>query len=78
MLEGWTDDMYQIRRSRGDNYFDILFIVQVLIGYFLILNLMIAVQFMFLEEAFNDLEDKKLKEVARAKAELDFNAGGEN
>ena len=43
MLEGWTDDMYQIRRSRGDNYFDILFIVQVLIGYFLILNLMIAV-----------------------------------
>lgn len=33
---------------------------------------------MFLEEAFNDLEDKKLKEVARAKAELDFNAGGEN
>ena len=42
-LEGWTDRMYLIRRATGVYYYDIYFLLIVIIGVFFILNLMVAV-----------------------------------
>ena len=44
-LEQWTDMMYQVRRVYGHHYFDMYFVITVQFGAFLVLNLMIAVQF---------------------------------
>ena len=51
-LEGWTDRMYYIRRATGVYYYDIYFILVVLIGVFFILNLMVAVQFSYFNASF--------------------------
>lgn len=47
-LEGWSDDMYQVRRSSGNQVFDIYFLCTVIFGAFFVMNLLIAVQFDFL------------------------------
>jgi len=42
-LEGWTDMMYIVRDAERTMVFDIFFIMCVILGNFVILNLMIAV-----------------------------------
>ena len=57
-LEGWTDMMYLVREAEGSLTFDPLFIFIVLFGAYFVLNLMIAVQFTYLGEAFDE-EDRR-------------------
>jgi len=76
-LEGWTDVMYQVRRVNGNYYYDAFFILTVELGAYLVLNLMIAVQFEYLDKAFTEINEKKMKDVAADKAELLENIGGE-
>jgi len=76
-LEGWTDVMYQVRRVNGNYYYDAFFILTVELGAYLVLNLMIAVQFEYLDKAFTEINEKKMKDVAADKAELLENTGGE-
>jgi len=57
-LEAWTDMMYIVREAEGNTSFDILFIFIVLFGAYFVLNLMIAVQFTYLGEAFDE-EDRR-------------------
>lgn len=47
-LEGWSDNMIQVRRSTGNVYFDVYFMITVIFGAFFVMNLLIAVQFDFL------------------------------
>lgn len=47
-LEGWTDIMYKIRSATGTVAYDIFFILVVIFGSFFVLNLMVAVQFSYL------------------------------
>lgn len=63
-LEGWTDIMYVMRDATDSRLYDIFFILCVLFGAFFVLNLMIAVQFTYLGEAFDEDErrQKELKE----------------
>lgn len=63
-LEGWTDMMYIMRDATHSKYSDAFFITCVLFGAFFVLNLMIAVQFTYLGEAFDEDErrQKELKE----------------
>lgn len=59
-LEGWSGFMYMARNAnQGSLLFDSFFIVSVVFGAFFVLNLMIAVQFNFLDEAFNEIEENK-------------------
>ena len=60
-LEGWSDDMYQVRQSAGSMVFDIYFLATVIFGAFFVMNLLIAVQFDFLQRAFTESDDEKLK-----------------
>lgn len=48
-LEGWTDTMYMIRETTNSNSYDLFFIICVVFGTFFVLNLMIAVQFTYLQ-----------------------------
>jgi len=61
-LEGWTDMMYIVRAAERSNFTDLLFVSCVLFGAFFVLNLMIAVQFTYLGEAFDE-EDRRQKEL---------------
>ena len=60
-LEGWTEMMYVVREAGGTYLNDLLFYIIVLFGAFFVLNLMIAVQFTYLGEAFDE-EERKQKE----------------
>lgn len=53
-LENWSEMMYIVRQSEQSNVFDSFFILCVVIGAFFVLNLMIAVQFTYLGEAFDE------------------------
>ncbi len=55
-LEGWTDMMYIIRHVENTYLYDIFFLMVVITGNFIILNLMIAVQAAFLDSAFEEEE----------------------
>ena len=55
-LEAWTDMMYIVREADESTTFDILFIFIVLFGAYFVMNLMIAVQFTYLGEAFDEEE----------------------
>ena len=57
-LEGWTGMMYIVRDAKRSTSFDIFFVSCVLFGAFFVLNLMIAVQFTYLGEAFDE-EDRR-------------------
>lgn len=61
-LEGWTSMMYIIRKSERTYLYDFFFISCVLFGAFFVLNLMIAVQFTYLGEAFDE-EERRQKEI---------------
>jgi len=52
--------MYIVREAMGTYAYDLFFISSVLFGAFFVLNLMIAVQFTHLGEAF-DAEDRRQK-----------------
>lgn len=67
-MEGWTDMMYLVREAENTEFYDFFFVMAVIIGSFVILNLMIAVQSNFLDKAFDE-EDAKLKD-AQNKADL--------
>ncbi len=54
-ISGWTEDMYMVRRFIGNPYFDFYFIVVVVFGNFFVLNLLIAVQYDFLNRAFGEV-----------------------
>jgi len=57
-LEGWTEVMYKVRNaSGGKKSLDIFFIVSVVFGAFFVLNLMIAVQYNYLNSAMNEIEE---------------------
>lgn len=64
-----------MRRATGVFYYDIFFILTVELGAYLVLNLMIAVQFEYLDVAFTEINDKKLKDAADEKIELEENIG---
>jgi hypothetical protein len=57
-LEGWTEMMYIVRDAEGTYAYDFFFLACVIFGSFVILNLMIAVQASYLDQAF-DAEDLK-------------------
>ena len=42
-LEGWSDNMYQVRRFTHNIYFDAYFLLCVIFGAFFVMNLLIAV-----------------------------------
>ena len=71
-LEGWSGVMYQIRMSRGGFSVegDIFCVACVVFGALFVLNLMIAVQFNFLDEAFNEIEMQKQKEKEKHEEEM--------
>lgn len=72
-LEGWTDTMYIVRRSEGSYLYDMFFVFCVIFGAFFVLNLMIAVQFNFLNVAFDEIDKKKAADKERAiKEKEDF------
>ena len=55
--------MYKVREANGGAYtFDIFFIASVVFGAFFVLNLMIAVQFQFLDQSFKEIQEDKEKE----------------
>ena len=59
-LEGWSDVMYKVRNAHGgDVYWDLFFIASVVFGAFFVLNLMIAVQFNYLDESFREVAEKR-------------------
>lgn len=53
-LEGWTDVMYMIRQSQDTYFYDVFFVLTVVMGTFFVLNLMIAVQFSYLQSTLTD------------------------
>jgi hypothetical protein len=72
-LEGWSDNMYQVRRRHGSTVFDIYFIATVIFGSFFVMNLLIAVQFDFLQRAFTEIDDEKAAQLLRDKEEEEEN-----
>lgn len=42
-LEGWTDMMYIVRDAEGTLIYDFFFVMCVVVGNFIILNLLVAV-----------------------------------
>jgi len=57
-LEGWTDMMYIVRDAEGTIMYDLFFISCVVLGSFVILNLMIAVQASYLDQAFDEEDNR--------------------
>lgn len=58
-LEGWTDMMYIVRDAEGTYFYDLFFLSCVIVGNFIILNLMVAVQSSYLDKAFDEEEERK-------------------
>lgn len=58
-LEGWTDMMYIVRDAEGTLVYDMFFLMCVIVGNFIILNLMVAVQSAYLDKAFDEEEARK-------------------
>lgn len=70
-LEGWTDMMYTVRDAEETLVYDIFFLMCVIVGNFIILNLVIAVQSAFLDKAFDEEDERKagiLEKVENKKA----------
>lgn len=66
-LEGWTDMMYIVRDAEGTLVYDFFFVMCVVVGNFIILNLLVAVQSAFLDKAFD--EEAEIKQAIIDKAE---------
>ena len=60
-LEGWTDAMYMVKEAARTYSFDVFFLIIVVLGAMVILNLMVAVQSSFLDQAFDE-EESEIKE----------------
>lgn len=58
-LEGWTDMMYIVRDTERSYIYDIFFLMCVVLGSFVILNLMVAVQASYLDQAFEEEEQQQ-------------------
>lgn len=58
-LEGWTDMMYIVRDAEGTLIYDFFFVMCVVVGNFIILNLLVAVQSAFLDKAFDEEAEMK-------------------
>lgn len=58
-LEGWTDMMYIVREAEKTLVYDLFFLSCVIVGNFIILNLMVAVQSAYLDKAFDEEETRK-------------------
>lgn len=58
-LEGWTDMMYTVRDTEETLVYDIFFLMCVIVGNFIILNLVVAVQSAFLDKAFDEEDERK-------------------
>jgi hypothetical protein len=58
-LEGWTDMMYIVRDTERTFAYDALFLLCVVLGSFVILNLMVAVQASYLDQAFEEEEQQQ-------------------
>ena len=58
-LEGWTDMMYTVRDAEETLIYDIFFLMCVIVGNFIILNLVVAVQSAFLDKAFDEEDERK-------------------
>lgn len=58
-LEGWTGMMYTVRDVEETFVYDIFFLMCVICGNFIILNLVIAVQSAFLDKAFDEDDERK-------------------
>lgn len=65
-LEGWTDMMYIVRDGEGTLVYDTFFLMCVIVGNFIILNLVVAVQSAYLDKAFDE-EDAKKQELEEKK-----------
>lgn len=62
-LEGWTDMMYVIRDVEDTYLYDAFFLLCVVVGSMVILNLMVAVQSSYLDSAFD--EEEKMQQEAQ-------------
>ena len=52
--------MYQVRNANGGSKsYDVFFFLSVIFGTFFVLNLMIAVQFNYLNQSFEEVEKQK-------------------
>lgn len=60
--------MYIVRDAERNNGYDPFFVLSVVLGSFVIMNLMIAVQASYLDQAFDE-EDNRQKEI-KEKVEL--------
>lgn len=71
-LEGWTDMMYIVRDAEGTLVYDTFFLMCVIVGNFIILNLVVAVQSAFLDKAFDEEDARKaeIDEKREAKRKL--------
>lgn len=58
-LEGWTAMMYTFRDVEETLVYDFFFLMCVIIGNFIILNLVVAVQSSFLDKAFDEDDARK-------------------
>lgn len=67
-LEGWTDMMYIVRDAEQTLVYDIFFLMCVIVGNFIILNLMVAVQSAYLDKAFDEEEARKQEIVDKIEA----------
>ena len=56
--------MYFARKATGTYGYDVYFLLTVIVGTFFILNLMVAVQFKYLSDAFHSVE--KVNETDRS------------
>jgi hypothetical protein len=59
-LEGWTDMMYLVREAESSYSYDLFFVFCVIIGSFVVLNLLIAVQASYLETSFNEEDERRI------------------
>lgn len=73
-LEDWSSVMYKVRNAHnGAVITDLFFILSVVFGAFFVLNLMIAVQFNYLDESFRDVAEEQEKAKKAALAEKQEN-----
>ena len=77
-LEGWTDMMYIVRQAERSFAYDVFFLLCVIMGSFVILNLMIAVQSSYLDKAFDEEEETRRDHQAKLEHKKEQLKRGEN
>lgn len=69
-LEGWSNFMYQTRNYYGNYYYDVYSYAVVLLGAFVVLNLMVAVQSDQLSECLDQVDQQKKDADAKKQQEI--------